>query len=471
MRIDIALLTALLAPLMATALVAQATNPPATLVTPAAANNNPASNSVAIATNRITIQGVISDANNNPLSDVRVGLQTAGVVTNTDAAGRFTLSFLGGNPPVKDKKGFYEYLDLDKEGYIGQTVNVANTDFFVKPVDVKLQTNQVTVDHAEYSRRMSMGYNFPINAPGGPKFNTVSPDVSAADWSSFFAAMDARKQEYPTERVNFQAYIPQNAAKIKAIFLLSRHGSVGGRKSVDEPHLREFADRNSVALVGLLGNPVQRGFYPVSIIDEDLKRLGHLLHHPELSELPLITLGHSNGSGFAGIFPSQRPERVIAWISYHAGTAFQLQFPNLEKVLGLAMHGSIDPFLKNGQVETIENLRKNRNAPVALMMEGDVAHAPVEKDHGTTWDFIIQFSEAAMRIRLKEDGTLKPVVIEQGWLGGNYDQKLGGRQDLPIAPYDDYKGDRSIANWLPDKKFAEIWQLYGKTVPLASPAP
>jgi hypothetical protein len=99
------------------------------------------------------------------------------------------------------------------------------------------------------------------------------------------------------------------------------------------------------------------------------------------------------------------------------------------------------------------------------MMEGNVAHGPVDRDKNATWAFIIQFCEAAMRIRLNPDGTLRPVVIEQGWLGANYDRSQGGQQELAIAPYAEFKGDRSIANWLPDRQFAEVWQRYGKTDP------
>jgi hypothetical protein len=76
-----------------------------------------------------------------------------------------------------------------------------------------------------------------------------------------------------------------------------------------------------------------------------------------------------------------------------------------------------------------------------------------------------------MRTRLNEDGTLKPVVVEQGWLGANYEIEKGGQQELTIALYEEFKGDRSTANWLPDKAFAEAWQLYGKTDPRPSREP
>jgi hypothetical protein len=94
-----------------------------------------------------------------------------------------------------------------------------------------------------------------------------------------------------------------------------------------------------------------------------------------------------------------------------------------------------------------------------------VGHGPVDAGQNATWRFIVEFCEAAMRIRLKDDGTLKPVDIEQGWLGAIYDRAQGGQQTLAIAPYAEYPGDKSVANWLPDRKFAEVWQLYGKTDP------
>jgi len=129
------------------------------------------------------------------------------------------------------------------------------------------------------------------------------------------------------------------------------------------------------------------------------------------------------------------------------------------------MHGHIDKFANNGQEQTVKNMRKDRNAALAMMMECNVGHFPVEKGQTATWDFIIAFCEASMRIRLNDDGTLRPVKIEQGWLGANYDRSQGGQQELAIAPYPEFKGDRSTANWLPDKIFAEAWQLYGKTDP------
>jgi hypothetical protein len=437
----------LLSPLFACAAVA---------APPAAGSASPPAEAVSH-----TLRGRITDARGQPLAGVRVGLRTANAVTQTDAQGHFALEFTPPLAPVKDKSNAYDFLEFDREGYLGRSINLTDTEAFTKPLDEKLEADVLTEERAEFSRRMSLGFTLPVNTPVLQKFDSTSPDLSGAEWARFFSAMEARKQDGPTEQVFFQAYVPKEVVKLKAVFLFTRHG-IG---SLDHPRLREFARRNGIGLVSAKGNPVQRGFYPVSAIDEDIARLGRMLKRPELGTVPVLTFGHSNGTGFAGMFPSQRPERVIAWISYHSGVSFHLQFPGVEKVPGLAMHGNIDPFVKNGQEQTIKNLRANRNAPIALMMEGNVAHGPVDKEQNATWDFIAAFCEAAMRIRLNADGTLKPVDVEQGWLGANYDRAQGGQQELAIAPFADFKGDRSVANWLPDKQFAETWQRYGTTDP------
>jgi hypothetical protein len=106
-------------------------------------------------------------------------------------------------------------------------------------------------------------------------------------------------------------------------------------------------------------------------------------------------------------------------------------------------------------------MRKTRNAAMNAMLEGDIGHGPA--DHGATWVFITEYLKAAMRVRLNDDGSVKPINIQSGWLGEIYDFEKGGRQELAIAPYGKFKGDKSTANWFPDEEFAKAWQVYGKT--------
>lgn len=404
-----------------------------------------------------TLKGTLVDQADKPVTDARVGLRSNGGSVQSDASGKFTLTVKTARPLTADRTNVYDAVEIDKDGFMGKSIDVKDLAFFDQPLNEKLMPPLVTADRAEFTMRLGLDITLPQISTD--KDFTLIPEIK---WQQWLASMDARKKpDTKTEQVVYQAYVPPSAKQLKAVFLLTRHG-IG---SIDHPRLRAFADRNGVALASVKGNPVQRGFYPVSLIDEPMAKLGQMLKHPELAALPVITFGHSNGTGFSGIFASQRPDRVIGWISYHSGAAFHLQFPNVEKVPGLVLHGLIDPFFKNGQEATVKQLRKERNAAMAMMLEANVAHGPVDKDQNATWDFIAAFAEAAMRTRLNTDGTLKPVVIEQGWLGAAYDTGKGGQQELAIAPYASFQGERATANWLPDQAFAEVWQRYGKADP------
>lgn len=404
-----------------------------------------------------SLSGTVSDPSQNLLPGVRVALKRAGVSTQTDGNGEFSLSFKTGQPPEADDKGIYDSIEIDKEGFIGRTVPIRHLSVFEKPIQETIEPNPIGEDNVGFSVRMSMDHALPGYMRAEPEF-ALKP---LADWEAFFKSHTGKPATDHTERATFHAYVPKNAEKLKAAFLISRHG-IG---TIDHPRLRAFADKHGIALVGILGDPVQRGISPVEKLDEHIARLGEMIGHPELSTVPVFTFGHSNGTGFSGIIAAERPDRVIAWISYHSGASFHLQFPGSEKVPCLAMHGHLDKFAANGQEQTIKNLRKERNAPVGLMMEAYVGHGPVDKDQNATWDFIIAYCEAAMRTRLNEDGSLRPVEIEKGWLGGHYDRSAAGLQELPIAPYAEFPGDKSTANWLPDEAFARIWQQYGLTDP------
>jgi hypothetical protein len=408
---------------------------------------------------KYTLKGRVMDTSDNWLPDARVALKRAGVVTNTDGNGLFTLEFAPAKPLEVDDKKNYDCLEIDKEGYQGRTVEIKDLGYFSRPAEEKLEPVAVGADNVGFSVRMPIAPSI-HNLPGSMGIEDKGQPISAESFEKVLTNKEARAAfSGPTERVWFHACVPKGAKKLKAAFLISRHGM----GTIDHPVLRRFADENDIALVGILGAPVQRGLCPVSLLDEHIEKLAKMTNHPELATVPVFTFGHSNGTGFATVYASRRPGRVIAWISYHSGWSWQLQFPNLEKTPGLVMHGQKDQWLDHGQEQIVKHLRGARDAPVTMMLEGNVGHGPVNP--AATWEFIVEFCKAAMRVRLGEGGQLRPVVIEQGWLGENYDRVKGGQQDLAIAPYDKYAGDRSIANWLPDKQFAEVWRLYGKTDP------
>ena len=125
----------------------------------------------AAAKNQYSLKGRIADAGDRPLAGVRVGMRSVGAATNTDGNGLFTLSFSNSYRLPRDKSKPYDCVEIDKDGYLGQTVEIRDLSLFDKPLAAKLPLNPVTEDRAEFSRRMSMGYNFP---PGCPACRRIS---------------------------------------------------------------------------------------------------------------------------------------------------------------------------------------------------------------------------------------------------------------------------------------------------------
>lgn len=408
------------------------------------------------ATKETVFQGRVSDTSDNWLPDVRVALRSLGVVAETDGNGLFELKIPGGQAWEANREGAIEYLELDKEGYQGRSIAITDPSWLESFQEPVLEPNPVGEDNAAFTMRLPSGAS--IHGLARRIGKAPGEEVTGEDLRVGLERI-AERGGANTERASFYAYVPSETERLRAAFLISLHGM----GSIDHPVLRRFADENDIALVGVEGPPIQRGCYPVSLLDAPLERLGEMTGHPELVEVPVLTFGHSNGTGFATVYAAERPERLIGWISYHSGHDWQLLLPGVEEAPGLVMHGHLDKWLENGQEQAVLDLRGKRNAPVAMMLEGNVGHGPV--DPTATWEFIVEFCLAALRLRLGEDGRLAPVEIEAGWLGGVYDRDIGGQQHLPIAPYAEYDGEIETANWLPDGEFAGIWQLYGRTHP------
>ncbi|WP_146457512.1 hypothetical protein [Rubripirellula tenax] len=376
---------------------------------------------------KIILTGKVMDTDGNWLNDVNVSMRPIDVQTSTDPNGDYAIEFLWDEQLKPNKRGIIAALKFEKEGHLDKTIRVRSMEFFssAKPLLVKLEPKPIEKNIA--------GFTTPMNT-----FNAVGKKSSG----------DAE----------FHVYIPASVDKVRAAFYLSRHG-IG---NITHPILQKFAQEEKVALVSMYGDPVQRGLKDVSLTDTHLKKLAKLSGHPELVDAPILTFGHSNGTGFAACWPAQRPEQSIGWISFHPGFTAYLQLPNTEKVPSMVMLGTVDKYFLNGrQDETVKEMRQLRNAAMSTMMEAGVGHGPVDAD--IVWELVVEFCKAAMRVRLGNDGELKPIKIEEGWLGATYNIETGGRQHLEIAPYAEFKGDRSTANWLMDEEFAKVWQAYART--------
>jgi hypothetical protein len=274
-----------------------------------------------------------------------------------------------------------------------------------------------------------------------------------------------KKGEGRREEVRFDLWLPKDLQTARGIVVMSGHGS--GEGLFKRADLRKLAQELGLALFKFTGNPMQRGFWPQSLLFEHVRQFGEKSGHPELQHAPLFLYGHSNGTGFSAIFTSYVPDRVWGWVSMRPGTTFQVYQPGAAKVPGLVIFGEDDPFLsrpsQDQNLAVVSALRKNHHALWSIAVEPKTGHGPGEK----TWPLVFSFLRHTFTARVPTDADARkgPVKLlapahESGHLGQNWQTKPGGYQKLITAPFAEFPGDKSTASWLLNADYAADWQQF-----------
>ena len=278
-----------------------------------------------------------------------------------------------------------------------------------------------------------------------------------------------QRGEGKREDVKFDLWIPHGVNVVKGIVTISGHGS--GEALYGHPNyapaLRAIARELHLGIFKFVGNPMQRGFWPKSLLYERLKVFGQKCGHPELEHAPLFLYGHSNGTGFSAIFPATESDRVWGWVSMRPGITFQVYQPGAAQVPGLVIFGEDDHFLarpsKEENLAVVPLMRKKHKALWNFAVEPKTGHGPGQK----TWPLVFSFLRHTFAARVPADAdprqrpvTLNALSPESGYLGQNWDVAKGGYQDLPIAPFASFTGDKSTASWLINAAYAADWQAF-----------
>jgi hypothetical protein len=272
-----------------------------------------------------------------------------------------------------------------------------------------------------------------------------------------------QKGEGKKEDVKFDLWLPGDIPHARGIVVISGHGS--GEYLYRHPELRKLARELHLALFKFIGNPMQRGFWPRSLLYERLKAFAQKSGHPELEHAPLFLYGHSNGTGFSAIFPATEGARVWGWVSMRPGITFQVYQPGAAQVPGLVIFGEDDHFLarpsKEENLAVVPLMRKKHNALWNFAVEPKTGHGPGEK----TWPLVFSFLRHTFAARVPTNAdprkgpvTLRRLQVERGYLGQNWDAAKGGYQTLSIAPFADFAGDKTTASWLINATYAADWQ-------------
>ncbi|MEI6714840.1 MAG: hypothetical protein WCO60_13875 [Verrucomicrobiota bacterium] len=303
------------------------------------------------------------------------------------------------------------------------------------------------------------------------KWGTPSPQQVVGrnwDWKisdERWAEVVKEKGEGKSEDVKFDLWLPEGVDVAKGIVVMSGHGS--GENLFARADMRALARELHLALFKFIGNPMQRGFWPRSLLFDRLQAFGSKTGHPELGNAPLFLYGHSNGTGFSAVLPAYVPERIWGWVSMRPGVTFQVYQPGAAQVPGLVIFGEDDPFLarpsKEENLAVVQTLRKKHTALWNFAVEPKTGHGPGEK----TWPLVFSFLRHTFSARVPADANpsqhpvrLNALSLENGFLGQNWDPALGGYQTLPVSPFSSFSGEKSSASWLINEGFAADWQAF-----------
>jgi hypothetical protein len=273
----------------------------------------------------------------------------------------------------------------------------------------------------------------------------------------------------PPEPVSFDLWIPDGIKTVRGVVAISGHGS--GENLFKRNDLRSLASQLGLALFKFVGNPVQRGFWPRSLLFDRLASLGSRCGHPELKHAPLFLYGHSNGTGFSALFAAAEKDRVWGWVSMRPGITFQVAQPDAASVPGLVIFGEDDHFLarpsRAENLAVIPHLRQTHHVLWAFAVEPKTGHGPGEK----TWPLVLSFlrHSFATQIPINHNPIDGPTPLTRptessGFIGKPWDSNSGGYQTLPITPFNSApEPDRKVSPWLLNAEFAAEWQSFQAT--------
>jgi pimeloyl-ACP methyl ester carboxylesterase len=254
----------------------------------------------------------------------------------------------------------------------------------------------------------------------------------------------------------FRLWRPDTNSAIRAVVVLMPGSNGDARAMVEDAVWQAFAKKHGLALVGchITDKPHDQNFIEeyanVSQGSGDalLTALGAFAartNHPELGSAPLLLWGMSAGGQFNYEFAAWKPERVLAFVVNKGGIYYTALVPRASReVPGILFIGGKD---LDSRIQTITGLfALNRRAGAlwALAEEPGAAHIV-----GRSRDLALIFFEDILSLRLSENGALKPLAENTGFLGDPKSKSFRPMSEGPVPNYP--------TAWLPTVRVARAW--------------
>ena len=332
---------------------------------------------------------------------------------------------------------------------------------------------------------LAIGWEFPAKG--------ISPQIT--DTNSiyqYFLPSDASR-----DRGNLGMYlwIPPNTPKIRTVMVAMHNGLP--INILQSAPVREVCRKHGIAQILItpwakdIGSVMMKdNTYDVTdpsrtaIYDDYIKRLADLSGHPELTNAPIVPLGHSAFCGFPFEAAIRNPSQCLATIPIKAG------LPDVYTYFGTggkALHPDPSMGLTNVPILFVTSASQETVSWSAYPHGYGTYLRAYRNDHdtnpGTTYEphnelfsgcwemtsghfdmsprnyqFVADWLDAIASVRLPEKAgePLKTVTLKDGWL---MSPKIPASGELPKdypmpAPYLEYKGHRNEALWFPNETLA-----------------
>ena len=195
-------------------------------------------------------------------------------------------------------------------------------------------------------------------------------------------------------------------------------------------------------------------------LEASLKEFAAKSGHPELVHAPRVGTGHSAGGMVTNVL-IRDPARTLttcvdcSWVYDPA----KLDADGKKVPLLFTMGAIPDGFKMLPAIDQFYVPARKDGLPWGLGLQHGCAH-----DWGNAAALQVPWIQAVVRLRLPADADptqgpvkLKPVVLEDGWLG---DRESASGTFATVAAWGDYKGDKAAAAWFPDRATAEVWRAW-----------
>ena len=323
--------------------------------------------------------------------------------------------------------------------------------------------------------------NLPVGSAtivtSAPRFDQRSQSVSLNEGANVHEVVLEHQTLFTYQ--NAVAYLPPGRPEYKAaiVFLpglrdpatgnpLDSRGLVRGTSdgtcSIWCPNERAEVRKRALELAG--GNVALVG--TTTLIDnasgyeallQALTEFGTQSLHPELANIPIFFIGHSQGGCTAYGFSRVHGARVAGFLTMKGGCHSPAPAQAAAGVPGYFLIGALDEPHRRDNITAVFQAGRAVGAPWALSTD------PFQ--HGPILDFDLMFgwidAVLAARLPMTPGAPLRAMTETAGWLG---DRSTGA-----ISTYACYGSTRSSASWLPSRETALRWQrMAGGTVEVSA---